>query len=270
MPLTQNLIEQFVKITNDKKQEKQPTSAYGTIKRVGMQTFIQLDGSDILTPFETTTRVNDGERVTVTIKNHMLTVTGNLTAPSANSDDLENIIDVSGDISDVIAQLIDIVRDLEANKLDKDQFGGRVLWEGNDLMGRDSEIQLSENISDQLSGVMLVFGVYTEDGRNVPTAYGTNDSFIFATADGLALGTFENEFQFNSTHMIPKALLEGHYGDGHIFRLSDAFLNRFASKYLNIFNNKITGHLINTESGVGESGIKFNNQSYSLKYVIGV
>lgn len=83
MELSNDLISQFVKITNSNAQPEKETVVYGTIKDYEGSKYVQLDGSDLLTPISTTTEVVDGERVMVTIKNHTATVTGNLSSPSA-------------------------------------------------------------------------------------------------------------------------------------------------------------------------------------------
>lgn len=85
MALSVELINEFVKATNDKTQEKNESIAYGTIVESNGTKYVQLDGSDLLTPATMTADVLSGERVTVLIKNHKATVTGNISAPSASS-----------------------------------------------------------------------------------------------------------------------------------------------------------------------------------------
>lgn len=88
MSLSSNLISQFAKITNDtSKREKGTTITYATAIRRGDIMYVKLDGSDVLTPVSSTVSVRDGERVTVMIKNHIATITGNITSPAANSED---------------------------------------------------------------------------------------------------------------------------------------------------------------------------------------
>ena len=84
MPLSSDLISQFVKATNDTtKREKDTVIAYGTTVGLGDNIYVKLDGSDLLTPITSTVNVRPDERVTVMIKNHTATVTGNITSPSA-------------------------------------------------------------------------------------------------------------------------------------------------------------------------------------------
>ena len=92
MSLSVDLINQFVKATNDKTQEKNETIAYGTVKESNGVKYVQLDGSDLLTPADMTADALDGERVTVLIKNHKATVTGNISQPSASKERVDETI----------------------------------------------------------------------------------------------------------------------------------------------------------------------------------
>ena len=91
MGLSSDLISQFVKITKDKETSKGESTTYGTIVKYNGKTYAKLDGSELLTPVTTTTDVEENERVTVTIKNHTATVTGNISSPSARTDTVKEI-----------------------------------------------------------------------------------------------------------------------------------------------------------------------------------
>ena len=101
MSLTSDLISEFVKITKDTDKTKRETIVYGTIveETVGegdntvSTYYVRLDGSDLLTPITSTVDIKDGERVTVMIKNHTATVTGNITSPAARTRDVKQISD---------------------------------------------------------------------------------------------------------------------------------------------------------------------------------
>jgi hypothetical protein len=91
MVLSSDLISQFVKVTNDSKQNAEETTVYGTIVEYHGSNYVRLDGSELLTPITTTTVVKPGERVTVMIKNHTAVVTGNVTSPSAQDRDISGM-----------------------------------------------------------------------------------------------------------------------------------------------------------------------------------
>ena len=89
MGLSSDLISQFVKATNDSiKREKETIIAYGTTVVREDTIYVKLDGSDLLTPVTSTVNVRNNDRVTVMIKNHTATVTGNITSPSAGTEDI--------------------------------------------------------------------------------------------------------------------------------------------------------------------------------------
>ncbi len=85
MNLSKDLISQFVKATKDTTTVKKESTVYGTVVKYNEKTYVKIDGSDLLTPAETLSSVEDGERVSIMIKDHTATITGNYTAPSASS-----------------------------------------------------------------------------------------------------------------------------------------------------------------------------------------
>lgn len=87
MGLSEQLVSLFAKTVNAQNSKKDTNAAktvYGKIIDYNGQKYVQLDGSDQLTPVETTTSVNNGDRVTVKIENHTAIVTGNLSDPAAS------------------------------------------------------------------------------------------------------------------------------------------------------------------------------------------
>lgn len=94
MALSSDLMSQFAKlVTNDKvsNDTKRETTVYGTIVEYQGSKYVRIDGSSFMTPIVTTTDVVVGERVTVMIKNHLATVTGNISSPSARTDDVSEL-----------------------------------------------------------------------------------------------------------------------------------------------------------------------------------
>lgn len=112
MGLSSDLISQFVKMTNDKKDEKKETTVKGMVVKDNGKTYVQLDGSDLLTPVTTTTNVADGARVTVLIKNHSAIITGSTSSPSAS---ISDVGDVSNKITEFEIAIGDKVDALELN-----------------------------------------------------------------------------------------------------------------------------------------------------------
>ena len=85
MVLSEELVANFVKSTNDKKTTSSETTVYGTVKIEEDKKYVQIDGSSIKTPVNTTSDISDGDRVIVLIKNHEATIIGNVSSPSAKN-----------------------------------------------------------------------------------------------------------------------------------------------------------------------------------------
>lgn len=106
MALSNDIISQFVELTKTSDKIQNEASVYGTIVTDGNNTYVKLDGSEQLTPIETTTNVAGGERVIVRIKDHKATVTGNITSPSVNNGQLEDVKDQISEFEVVIADRV--------------------------------------------------------------------------------------------------------------------------------------------------------------------
>lgn len=117
MELSSELISQFVKVTKDEPAPSNGTTVTGTATLYGGKIYVQLDGSDQLTPvLSSTAGVKDGDRVTVLIKNHSATVTGNTSSPSAGQGDIEDAkTEIGNKISEVEILIADKVDTIEFN-----------------------------------------------------------------------------------------------------------------------------------------------------------
>lgn len=109
MPLSENLKDQFAKMVNtDNPKENIGNAVYGTVKVYSDGTkAVVLDGSNIATPFETVTDAEDGDRVTVTIRNHKAVVTGNLSSPAARTDAVKTNSEKIGEFNTVLSNKVD-------------------------------------------------------------------------------------------------------------------------------------------------------------------
>ena len=89
MSLSNDLISQFIKVTNDntgKKNEK--TTTYATVVESGGVMYVQLDGSELITPVDTTNVLHEGDRVIVDINDHNAVASGNISNPSVSGVEL--------------------------------------------------------------------------------------------------------------------------------------------------------------------------------------
>ena len=115
MSLSSDLISEFVKVTKDDEKPKSETIVYGTTVVYDGSTYVKLDGSELLTPVSTTSATENGERVTVMIKDHTATITGNMSSPSARSGDVEDIADQITDFEIVISEKVS-TKDFDTEK----------------------------------------------------------------------------------------------------------------------------------------------------------
>ena len=121
MGLSSVLIQEFVKTTKDTNERVTDTTVYGTIVDFNNSQWVRLDGSELLTPFTTTTNVKAGERVLVRIKDHTATVTGNLSSPAARTEEVADVNVSVQELDGTISELGIVVADkvnttyLEAN-----------------------------------------------------------------------------------------------------------------------------------------------------------
>lgn len=123
---------------------------------------------------------------------------------------------------------------------------GKILWQGAKFMNHEQTITLSEPISKQVNGIVLIFSLY-RDG---------------AAADASI-----------TSHFLPKKQVElfGNGSIGHTFLMAiNGGLSVFGAKYLYFTDTTIAGYQNNESAGTAASGITFNNASFVLRYVIGV
>ena len=124
-----------------------------------------------------------------------------------------------------------------------DTFKNNILWSGSAMWPNASQTaNFSQTVSKQPHGIVLVFRGYNSGVQN-----GDWHSF------------------FVSKHEVAK-----HGGQGHCFFLSRTPSVMFATKYIYISDNKLTGHDNNSKSATTSEGITYRNNRYVLQYVLGV
>ena len=148
MALSNDIISQFVKITNDKTEEKKETIIYGTVVVSNSTKYVKIDGSDLLTPIMATADAQDGDRVTVMIKNHTATITGNVSSPAARSADVKGM----GSDYQKLSNKIDQLENLVADKVDTEALNtvtGRIdyLVSDNTVIKQNLTALQSDNIT---------------------------------------------------------------------------------------------------------------------------
>lgn len=124
-----------------------------------------------------------------------------------------------------------------------DKFQNNVLWSGASWMNGSQTCTLSNAISNQPHGIVLVFSNYSNS-----SAQNTRFHCFF----------------------VPKQTVASYGGSGHQFNMFSSNFSLVCGKYLYISNTSIKGHDDNTKSGTGSSGIKYANNTFVLRTVIGV
>lgn len=120
----------------------------------------------------------------------------------------------------------------------------RVLWSGDKQMGENEMAVLSEPIEYQRTGIMLIWTPSEESGR----------------------GTKENV----QHQVISKASVSLMPSTTHTVILTNTVFNAMAAKTVIVNRISVMGNSYNTASGTSAvTGITYNNQDYSLKYIIG-
>ena len=111
MSLSVDLISQFAKLTKEEKKTNSETTVYGETVEYDGRMYVKIDGSELLTPIITTTNMKPGERVTVLIKNHTATVTGNITSPSATNAEMKAVDSKVDELGTKISEFEIVVAD---------------------------------------------------------------------------------------------------------------------------------------------------------------
>ena len=124
----------------------------------------------------------------------------------------------------------------------------KILWGENRTVGYtmsdNQTVTLSEGVSKQANGIVLVFCHYASDSDT-----NRNYQYIF----------------------VPKAVIALTMGTTQVFSLSSLTFNTVGTKVLTFTSDTtITGSAGNLSTGTGSSGITYSNNKFVLRYVIGV
>lgn len=118
---------------------------------------------------------------------------------------------------------------------------GKMLWSGSLLMTATETATLSEAVSQQQSGIVLVFTRYD----SAATDY------------------------YFSCHFFPKQILTVTSPAGSVFTMATSKMEYISAKYIKITDTTLTGDAANNANGT-TSGVTYDNDRFALRYVIGV
>ena len=109
MALSKDVMSQFAKAMVPKQESKEAT-LNATYKKIDGKEYVQLDGSDILTPVTSSVVAETDDRVKVIIKDHAATVIGNITSPSARNKDLNTLKDEVDENGNTIKRMDTVIQ----------------------------------------------------------------------------------------------------------------------------------------------------------------
>lgn len=111
MTISQSALKEFAKAVAPPKQKSEGTMVTGTAKEYDGGIYVQIDGSEQLTPIASSTAgIKDGDRITVMVKDHKVTATGNVSMPSTNQGDLDDLhSDISGEFNNKIGEFEEVI-----------------------------------------------------------------------------------------------------------------------------------------------------------------
>ena len=226
MGLSNDLLSQFAKITNDKTKNKKESTTYGTVKVVGDTTYVQLDGSDLLTPYSSTADVKDGDRVQVSIKNHNATITGNLSSPSARTDDVKEIDNKVTAHGNTITAMDNNITSINNNIT---EIGNTINSQGNQIT------QINDVVKSQGNTINSLNNTVDAQGNTITSINNTVNS------QGNSIETINNDIKiYNSSFQITDGVVTGIKGiDTDWIKTEDleadhAAINSLDTKYANI------------------------------------
>lgn len=127
---------------------------------------------------------------------------------------------------------------------DTDLKPNKLLWtDSGSYMVAGQTATLNEKVSEQETGIVLHWQAYV-DGETK---------------------NYDHIYKF-----IPKQHVISNVGAGVFTNMATTNWETVASKYVYVFDEKVTGNANNSKSGTGSSGVKYDNKHWVLTEIIGV
>lgn len=192
MALSQDLVSQFAKMASPKENKNQGDTLKATYRKIGDIEYVQLDGSNILTPVESTVEVENGERVRVLIKDHFAIITDNITSPAARNKDVQTLKDEVDEFGNTIQQMDNTIIqqgnsiiqmnntiNQHSNTINQhdnliNEQGNRIISLNNTVISQGNAIELNNNsIIAQGNQIDSLNNTITEHGNNITSMNNT-------------------------------------------------------------------------------------------------
>ena len=191
MALSKDVMSQFAK-TMVPKQESKEATLNATYKKIDGKEYVQLDGSDILTPVTSSVVAETDDRVKVIIKNHAATVIGNITSPSARNKDLNTLKDTVDENGNTIKRMDTVIQQQQTsiNQIDTkinqhdvlinqhdtviNQQGDQIISINNTIISQGNSIEANHNaIIAQGNEIDIMNDTITSHGNSITSMNNT-------------------------------------------------------------------------------------------------
>ena len=295
MGLSNDLISQFVKATNDNTKTKSEKTVYGTTVIKNGTTYVKLDGSDQLTPILATADTKPGERVMVMIKNHLATIIGNLSSPAARVDDIKDyaltvqkVDELQNDSTQIKEALNNAKQNISDNKEKIEKLKLEMLTTGDaDIKYTKKEEfdefknSASESIKANEEAIKKLQNDFNGNVLWDGSSYGENEEHIslLETIDKqkngivLVFSEYINEAASDtciSCHFIPKKIVSIKNGSEFSFIMTTSDCSYISTICLRINNDNIVG-VSNKSIFINKSSEETSiNNRFVLRYIIGI
>ena len=191
MALSKDVMSQFAKVMVPKQESKEAT-LNATYKKIDGKEYVQLDGSDILTPVTSSVVAETDDRVKVIIKNHAATVIGNITSPSARNKDLNTLKDEVDENGNTIKRMDTVIQQQQTsiNQIDTkinqhdvlinqhdtkiNQQGDQIVSINNTIISQGNSIEANHNaIIAQGNEIDVMNNTITSHGNSITSMNNT-------------------------------------------------------------------------------------------------
>lgn len=213
MALSNQIASQFAKLVTDNKKNTEGSTLNATYKKIGDIEYVQLDGSDILTPVTSTVVAEQDDRVKVLIKDHMATVIGNITSPSARNKDVNNLKDEVDEQGNTIKQMdntiiqqgnsiIQMETNINQHGVTLNQHDTKINQQGDEIVSIKNTILAQGNSIELINNTITAQGNKIDSMNNTITEHGDNinsmNNTIIAQGNQIKANANDIEIQGNT------------------------------------------------------------------------
>lgn len=185
MALSHEVVSQFAKLVDNQPKKDEGVTVKGTYKTIGDIEYVQLDGSDVLTPVESTVEAKTGERVQVLIKDHFATVTGNISSPAARSKDVKDLADTVDEQGNTIQQMdntiiqqgnsiIQMNTSINQHETTINQHETKINQQGDQIVSINNTVIAQGNSIEANHNAIIAQGNEIDSMNNTITAHGNS------------------------------------------------------------------------------------------------